>query len=148
MADFARLPELRKTSFHDKTLSWLAEALVQKKCYKNNVMSTSADREKMLSEMTRAEKAELLRWIVRDLGDDFPGIESKPDVMGGVPCITRTRIPVWLLEQSRRLGTSEADLLRDYPTLTVQDLANAWNFVRSHRAEIDAQIEANEKDHD
>ncbi len=109
-------------------------------------MSTPAEREKMLAEMTRAEKAELLRWIVRDLGDDFPGIESKPDVMGGVPCITRTRIPVWLLEQARRLGTSEADLLRDYPTLTVQDLANAWNFVRSHRAEIDAQIEANEKD--
>jgi len=108
-------------------------------------MSTSADREKMLSEMTRAEKAELLRWIVRDLGDDFPEIESRPDVMGGVPCITRTRIPVWLLEQARRLGTSDADLLRDYPTLTVQDLANAWNFVRSHRAEIDAQIEANEE---
>jgi uncharacterized protein (DUF433 family) len=36
----------------------------------------------------------------------------------------------------------------DYPTLTVQDLANAWNFVRSHRAEIEAQIEANEKDDD
>ena len=53
---------------------------------------------------------------------------------------------MWLLEQARRLGTSEADLLRDYPTLTVQDVANAWNFVRSHRAEIDAQIEANEKD--
>jgi uncharacterized protein (DUF433 family) len=77
--------------------------------------------------------------------DNFPGIESRPDVMGGVPCITRTRIPVWLLEQARRLGTSEADLLRDYPTLTVQDLANAWNFVRSHRAEIDSQIEANQR---
>ena len=126
----------------------LAKALGLKKCYKRIAMSTSADREKMLSEMTRAEKAELLQWIVRDLGDDFPGIESKPDVMGGLPCITRTRIPVWLLEQARRLGTSEADLLRDYPTLTVQDLANAWNFVRSHRAEIDAQIEANEKDDD
>lgn len=88
----------------------------------------------MLSEMT--------------LCDDYPGIESKADVMAGVPCITRTRIPVWLLEQSRRLGTSEADLLRDYPTLTVQDLANAWNFVRSHRVEIDAQIDANEKDDD
>jgi uncharacterized protein (DUF433 family) len=109
-------------------------------------MSTFADREKMLSEMTRAEKAELLRWIVQDLGDDFPGIESKAGVMGGVPCITRTRIPVWVLEQARRLGTSDADLLRDYPTLTVQDLANAWNFVRSHRAEIDAQTEANERD--
>ena len=87
----------------------------------------------------------MLRWIVRDLGDDFPGIESRPDVMGNVPCVTRTRIPVWLLEQARRLGTSEADLLRDYPTLTVQDLANAWNFVRSHRAEIEAQIESNDK---
>ena len=108
----------------------------------------SSDREKMLAEMTRAEKAELLQWIVRDLGDDFPGIESRPGVMGSVPCITRTRIPVWLLEQARRLGTSEADLLRDYSTLTVQDLANAWNFVRSHRAEIDAQIEANERDED
>ncbi|HSE16725.1 MAG TPA: DUF433 domain-containing protein [Pyrinomonadaceae bacterium] len=81
-----------------------------------------------------------------DPGGDFPGIESNPDVMGGAPCITRTRIPVWVLEQSRRLGTSEADLLRDYPILTVQDLANAWNFVRSHRSEIEVQMEANEKD--
>jgi len=74
------------------------------------------------------------------------GIQSKPGVMGGVPCITRTRIPVWVLEQARRLGTSEADLLRDYPTLTAKDLADAWNFVHSHHAEIDAQIEANEKE--
>ena len=61
---------------------------------------------------------------------------------------------VWLLEQARRLGTSDADLLRDYPTLTVQALANAWNYVRSHRVEIDvhveidAQIEPNERDSD
>ena len=54
--------------------------------------------------MTRAEKAELLQWIVRDLWDDFPGIKSRPNLMGGVPCITRTRIAVWLLEQSRRLA--------------------------------------------
>ena len=36
----------------------------------------------MLSEMTRAEKAELLQWIVRDLGDDFPGIESRTERHG------------------------------------------------------------------
>src|SRR5437016_702494 len=34
-------------------------------------MNISTDREKMLSEMTRAEKAELLQWIVRDLGEDL-----------------------------------------------------------------------------
>ena len=83
---------------------------------------------------------------MRDSAEPLWGIETSPDVMGGVPCISRTRIPVWLLEQARRLGTSEAGLLRDYPTLTVHDLANAWNFVRSHRSEIDAQIEANDKD--
>jgi uncharacterized protein (DUF433 family) len=79
------------------------------------------------------------------LKEDLRGIESRPDVMSGTPCIVRTRIPVWLLEQARRLGTSDADLLRDYPTLNVQDLTNAWNFVRSHRTEIDEQIEANER---
>jgi len=108
----------------------------------------TVDREKILADLTRAEKAELLEWIVRDLGDVFPGIDTNPSVMGGAPCISRTRIPVWLLEQARRLGTSEADLLRDYPTLTAQDLANAWAYVRSHRAEIESQIEANERDDD
>jgi len=88
-------------------------------------MSSSADREKMLSEMTRAEKAELLKWIVRDLGDDFPGIESRPEVMGGCRV---SRAPDYQCGFSNRLdvGTSEADLLRDYPTLTMQDVANAW----------------------
>ncbi len=109
-------------------------------------MPMTKETEKILSDMTRAEKAELLQWIVRDLGDVFPGIESHLGVMGGAPCISRTRIPVWVLEQSRRLGTSEADLLRDYPSLTAQDLANAWAYVRSHRAEIEEQIEANERD--
>ena len=104
------------------------------------------DSEKLLANMTRAEKARLLRWLVHDLGDDFPGIESRSDVAGGVPCIVRTRIPVWLLEQARRLGASEADLLRAYPTLRAEDLANAWAYVRSHRAEIERQIAENEED--
>lgn len=107
-------------------------------------MSTINEIEKLLSEMTRAEKAQLLEWVVQDLGDAFPGIESNPLVCGGEPCIVRTRIPVWLLEQARRLGTSEAELLRSYPTLRAEDLANAWAYVRSHREEIEQQIRENE----
>lgn len=102
--------------------------------------------EKIISELSRSDKAQLLQWLVKDLGDDFPGIESRPNVCGGAACIVRTRIPVWVLENARRLGTSEADLLRDYPTLTAQDLSNAWNYVRSHRAEIDRLIAENEAD--
>ena len=107
-------------------------------------MSRLQDAEKLLSGMTQAEKAQLLQWIARDLGDAFPGIEETPGVLGGVPCIVRTRIPVWVLEQTRRLGTSDADLLRSYPSLRAEDLANAWAFVRSHRDLIEEQIKENE----
>jgi uncharacterized protein (DUF433 family) len=99
----------------------------------------------LLTKMNRAEKAQLLQWVVRDLGDAFPGIESQPDVLGGEPCIVRTRIAVWMLEAARRQGVSDAELLRAYPTLRAEDLTNAWAYVRSHTAEIESQITENEK---
>src|SRR5438105_12278599 len=101
--------------------------------------------QELFAKMTRAEKAQVLQWAARDLGDVFPGIESRPGVCGGEPCIVRTRIPVWVLEQARRLGTSESELLRAYPSLRAEDLANAWASVRLHRDEIDEQIVANEE---
>jgi uncharacterized protein (DUF433 family) len=107
-------------------------------------MGALEDAERLLAAMTRAEKAQLLQAVVRDLGDAFPGIESTPGVSGGEPCIVRTRIPVWVLEQARRLRVSDGDLLRCYPTLRAEDLVNAWAYARSHRAEIDRQIEDNE----
>jgi len=100
--------------------------------------------EDLLPSLTRAEKAQLLRIVVQDLDDAFPGVESTPGVCGGEPCIVRTRIPVWALEQARRLGVSEEDLLRSYPALHAEDLANAWAYVRSHRTEIEEQIRDNE----
>jgi uncharacterized protein (DUF433 family) len=107
-------------------------------------MNILQEAEKLLSVMTRAEKAQLLQWVVRDLGDAFPDIESRTGVCGGEPCIVRTRIPIWVLEQARRLGVNEAEILACYPTLRAEDLANAWAYVRSHREEIDKQIRENE----
>ena len=107
-------------------------------------MSTLQEAEKLLAGMSRAEKAQLLQCVVRDLGDAFPGIESIAGVCGGEPCMVRTRIPVWVLEQARRLGASEEELLRSYPALRAEDLANAWAYVRSHRLEIEEQIRENE----
>lgn len=96
--------------------------------------------ERLLRELSRGEKAQLLQWVARDIGDAHPGIESEPSVCGGAATIVRTRIPVWVLEQARRLGTSEAELLRAYPTLRAEDLANAWAYVRGHREEIEREI--------
>jgi len=101
--------------------------------------------EQLLANMSRAEKAQLLQWVARDIGDAFPGIEAIPDVCGGTPCISRTRIPVWVLVQARDQGVSEADLLRAYPSLRAEDLANAWAYARSHQTEIAEQIRANEE---
>ncbi len=75
---------------------------------------------------------------------DFPGIDSRPDVCGGEAGIVRTRIPVWLLQQARRLGSTEQILLAAYPSLRAEDLVNAWAYARSHAAEIEAQIQDNE----
>jgi uncharacterized protein (DUF433 family) len=108
-------------------------------------MSSLYDLEKQLELLTRGEKAQLLQWVARDIGDSFPGIESTPGICGGEPCIVRTRIPVWVLEQGRRQGISEAELLRSYPTLRAEDLANTWAYVRAHREEIDRQIRENEE---
>jgi len=108
-------------------------------------MPSLNDLEKELDLLTPAEKARLLQRIVRDLGDAFPGVESTPGVCGGEPCILRTRIPVWMLEEMRRQGVSEADILRSYPTLRAEDLASAWAYVRVHRSEVEQQIRDNEE---
>jgi uncharacterized protein (DUF433 family) len=108
------------------------------------MMSALEAAEELLSKLNRAEKVQVLQWVARDLGDSFPGVESRPEVCGGEPCIAGTRIPVWVLEQARRTGVSEAGLLQAYPTLRAEDLANAWAYIRSHRDEIGSQIHANE----
>lgn len=107
-------------------------------------MQTLQEVEYLLSQLTRAEKAQVLQWIVRDLGEAFPGIESSSDVLGGEARIVRTRIPIWLLVQARRLGATEADLLRSYPTLRAEDLINAWSYARAHQDEINQLILENE----
>jgi hypothetical protein len=63
-------------------------------------MTTLQQAEDVLAQLTRSEKAQLLQSLAGELGDAFPGIESAPGVCGGEPCVVRTRITVWLLEQA------------------------------------------------
>jgi len=98
--------------------------------------------------MNRAEMAQILQWTqgaaTSDLRDVYPGVECRRAVCCGDPCIAGTCVPVWVLEQARRLGISETELLGAYPMLNAQDLTNAWMYIRSHREEISRQIEINE----
>jgi uncharacterized protein (DUF433 family) len=72
------------------------------------------------------------------------GIESTPGVCGGEPRIAGTRIPVRTLEEYRRQGLSEAQILSAFPTLRAADLVNAWTYVAAHPDEIERDILANE----
>lgn len=105
---------------------------------------TLVELESQLASLTRAEKAEVLQRLALELANTWPGIERTPGVAGGDACIVRTRIPVWALEQYRRLGWSEARLLDNYPTLRAADLVHAWAYVDAHRDEIEQAIRDNE----
>lgn len=106
---------------------------------------TLRELEPKLAELSRAEKAQAVQFLVRDLGNTWPGIEKTPGVVGGNACIVRTRIPVWALENFRRLGWSEAQILENYPTLRAVDLVNAWAYAEAHQGEIDRAIRENEE---
>jgi uncharacterized protein (DUF433 family) len=72
------------------------------------------------------------------------GIEKTPGICGGDACIASTRIPVWVLVQARNLGSSEAELLENYPTLTAADLTNAWTYAAAYPEEIAQAIHEND----
>ena len=50
-----------------------------------------------ITELSPGGKAYVLQWLVRFMGQAFPGIEHTAGVSGGEACLLRTRIPVWVL---------------------------------------------------
>ena len=72
-------------------------------------------------------------------------ISKRLDRCGGDACIRERRIPVWVLVGYRRLGMTDADILRAYPTLTQDDLEAAWAYAAANAEEIDEAIRANEE---
>ena len=72
-------------------------------------------------------------------------IHRTPGVCGGEACIGMSRIAVWMLEQARRAGAGDLELLKDYPGLSVFDLEAAWQYVQTHRKEIDQAIRLNQQ---
>ena len=105
---------------------------------------TVSELESEIFALSRAEKARLLQMLAQDISNTWPGIETTAGVVGGEARIVRTRIPVWVLENYRRLGWSEARLLDNYPTLRAVDLVSAWAYADAHRDEIDRAIHEND----
>jgi uncharacterized protein (DUF433 family) len=55
-------------------------------------------------------------------------ITRDPDVMGGQPVIAGTRIPVATILNDLATGSTEAQILQDYPRLRLEDIRAALAF--------------------
>ena len=73
-------------------------------------------------------------------------VRKTPGVCGGRACVRDSRITVWGLVNSRRLGASDDQILDNIAGLTPEDIQAAWDYYREHSDEIDADILANETD--
>jgi uncharacterized protein (DUF433 family) len=62
----------------------------------------------------------------------FQRISVAPQIMGGVPCIRGTRIPVAMLVRMVADGTTSDELLEEYPQLTAGDVREALRFAAAH----------------
>jgi uncharacterized protein (DUF433 family) len=72
-------------------------------------------------------------------------ISKKADRCGGDACVRDSRITVWGLVSYRRLGLSDADILRAVQGLTPADLEAAWEYAAKNAEEIDQAIRDNEE---
>jgi len=52
-------------------------------------------------------------------------ISVNPEIMGGVPCVSGTRIPVATILEHIAQGESAEDLVRDYPRLNFEGIQAA-----------------------
>jgi uncharacterized protein (DUF433 family) len=104
---------------------------------------TLKELEHQLLALSDSEKDRVVQLLSQPKTNPIPGIEKTPGVCGGSACIAGTRITVWGLVESQRIGYSEADLLTSYPTLSATNLANAWAYAAAFPDEIEAEIAEN-----
>ncbi len=97
----------------------------------------------VLTRLTPDERQSLLEWLARESVEVAPGIFCTPGVCGTEACVRGLRLPVWLLEEGRRNGTTDEQLLQAHPALSREDLAHAWSYAAAHRAETDRLIREN-----
>lgn len=64
--------------------------------------------------------------------DAHPRISVDPQIMLGKPCITGTRIPIYLILRKLAAGQSLADIHEAYPRLREGDVQAALAYAADH----------------
>jgi uncharacterized protein (DUF433 family) len=61
---------------------------------------------------------------------EYPGVTADPGVMAGAPCISGTRIPVYMVLDAIEYYGSLEGAHRSYPKLTIQQIKDAIGFAK------------------
>ncbi len=61
-------------------------------------------------------------------------VESSPDVMGGTPVFTGTRVPVETLMDYLEAGDSIHEFLSDFPTVSQEQVVETLEAMKVHLA--------------
>ena len=75
-------------------------------------------------------------------------IQKTIGVCGGHARVRNTRIPVWTIVSFQQQAADTPELLRNFPSLTPDDLSNVQAYYTSHREEIDHAIASHQYDHE
>jgi len=57
-----------------------------------------------------------------------PFVSIDHNVMGGVPCITGTRIPIATVVSMMAEGSTAADIVADFPQVSIEAISAALQF--------------------
>ena len=68
------------------------------------------------------------------------GITHDPAVMGGKPCVAGTRVTVSTILGQLAVGVSQAQLLRDYPCLTRDNIRAALRYAAWTSTEEESEL--------
>jgi uncharacterized protein (DUF433 family) len=96
----------------------------------------------MANNMTTAESAQTAS-VLPVIGE-YIGV--KPGYCGGKPHILGHRVKVQhIVVWHQRMGMTPEEIVATYPSLSLPQLFAALAYYHSHRADIDADIEADER---
>lgn len=74
-----------------------------------------------------------------------PRIVQNPEIVGGAPTIRGTRVPVRAVACLWRATGDRNLITRNYPHLSLEDVDAALRYYAEHRADIDAELLAEEQ---
>ncbi|MEX2681327.1 MAG: DUF433 domain-containing protein [Candidatus Sigynarchaeota archaeon] len=82
--------------------------------------------------------------MVSQMLDFLQRIEMNPKILGGKPVIKNTRIPVYIILQMLRDGSIFADIIKEYPKLSTEDIKATLDYslyLVNHPDELDVPID-------